>query len=72
MFSIENEGLNSKGTGNDIAVEQGFSACLSYLKPMIWPLTEDKGYCFGGQPELYVPEIKNLPVVEMKALTETS
>jgi hypothetical protein len=58
------------GTGNDIAIEQGFAACLSYLKPMIWPLTKDKGYFFGGQPELIVPETMNLPVVEMEDLIQ--
>ena len=66
-FSIENEGANSKGTGLDGAIEQGFSACLSFMAPMIWPLGGD-GYTFGGQPELEPASGKDLPVVGMKDL----
>ena len=68
IFSIENEGANSKGTENDGAIEQGLEACLSFMKPMIWPLTE-KGYSYGGQPGLKEPVSKKLPQLTMKDLT---
>ena len=67
-FSIENEGTNSKGTDNEGAIEQGFEACLSFIKPMIWPLEEGKGYQFAGQPKLKSPSMGKLPVVEMQDL----
>ena len=68
-FSIENEGLNSKGTENEIAIEQGFEACLSFIKPLIWPLSEEKGYHFTGQKPLTLPGEKKLPVVEIGDLS---
>ncbi len=69
VFSIENEGANSKGTDNDAAIEQGFSACLSFMKPMIWPLTADKGYSCTRPEALEIPQAMDLPVVSMKDLT---
>ncbi len=68
-LSIENEGLNSKGTGDDGALEQGFSACLTFVKPLIWPLVPGSGYRFPGQPPLEVPPAQTLKPVEMKDLT---
>jgi len=68
-FSIENEGANSKGTENPAAIEQGFEACLSFIKPMIWSLDKDRGYDFGGQKKLVTPDSKDLPVVSIKDLT---
>ena len=69
VFSIENEGANSKGTENDAAIEQGFAASLGFIKPMIWPLSPETGYAFQGQAPLSVPEAKPLPVVTMQDLT---
>jgi sugar phosphate isomerase/epimerase len=69
VFSIENEGANSKGTDNDAAIEQGFSACLSFVRPMIWPLHKDDGYSLPKQKELILPDSKAYPAVEMKDLT---
>ena len=69
VFSIENEGANSRGTGDDAATEQGIEACLSFIKPMIWPLSAAGGYRFPGQKELSMPGAKDLPVVTMKDLT---
>ena len=69
VFSIENEGLNSKGTENDGAIEQGFSACLSFIRPMIWPLASGTGYSYPGQTALTVPSAKKLPLVEIRDLT---
>ena len=68
VFSIENEGSNSKGTDNDRAIEQGFESCLGFMKPMIWSLTE-KGYAFTDYTEMAEPSGRNFPVVEMKNLT---
>ncbi len=69
VFSIENEGANSKGTDDDGAILQGFEACVSFVKPMIWPLKAGEGYCQAGQPALKAPKAGNLPVLEMKNLT---
>jgi sugar phosphate isomerase/epimerase len=69
VFSIENEGQNSKGTENDGAIEQGFGACLSFIKPMIWQLDTEAGYSFPGQAALSSPAMKNLPVVDIRDLT---
>ncbi len=69
VFSIENEGANSKGTENSAAIEQGFEACLSFMKPMIWDLDKEKGYSFPGRKKLEVPAARDLPVVTMKDLT---
>ena len=68
-FSIENEGANSKGTENESAIEQGFEACLSFIKPVIWSLSGDRGYCFPGQSELKEPTVQKLPVVNMGDLS---
>ncbi|MCF7915626.1 MAG: sugar phosphate isomerase/epimerase [Spirochaetaceae bacterium] len=69
VFSIENEGANSKGTENEAAIEQGFEASLSFIKPMIWPLSPEQGYAFSGETSLTVPETKQLPIVSMQDLT---
>ena len=68
VFSIENEGENSKGTDNDHAIEQGFEAALSFIKPMIWPLTAEAGYQHPGQEDLKEPTCQELPPVKMKNL----
>ena len=66
-MSIENEGANSKGTGNAGATQQGFKACLQFMMPMIWPLT-DSGYSFPGQPELHPAGSSDIRAVSMKDL----
>jgi len=69
VFSIENEGTNSRGTENSAAIEQGFEGCLSFIKPMIWSLDKTRGYDFGSQKTLEMAEIKKLPLVSIKDLT---
>jgi sugar phosphate isomerase/epimerase len=69
VFSIENEGANSKGTENVAAIEQGFEAGLSFIKPMIWPLSTEHGYAFSRRKELKLPETKKLSIVSMQDLT---
>lgn len=69
VFSIENEGANSKGTENEAAVEQGFAAGLAFIKPMIWPLSPEAGYAFAGHAPLVLPETKQLPIISMQNLT---
>ena len=43
-YVIENEAVDSKGTGNLGAIVQGFTATVLCLAPMVWPLEADKGY----------------------------
>ncbi len=68
IYSIENEAANSKNTNDDGAIEQGFNATVSFMKPMIWPLEEGKGYQFGEQKELTEPTSRNIPVRTMEDL----
>ena len=69
VFSIENEGANSRGTGLDSAAEQGFSACLGFMKPMIWPLDSEKGYDYGKVEALKEPRAVELPLVDISELS---
>lgn len=64
-LSIENEGANSKGTGRDGAIEQGFAACRQFMMPLVWPLTEE-GYAFPGQAPLGPARTKDLPLYKRK------
>ncbi len=45
-FVIENEAVNSKGTGNLKAIEQGIIACAQAFSPLVWILSDNCGYCF--------------------------
>jgi len=66
-FEIENEALNSKGTGNLAAVTQGYEATISFLRPMLWDLKED-GYQFSSYKELVPSQRKDIPIAEVKEL----
>lgn len=68
-FEIENEALNSKGTGNMGAIEQGNKATILFLSPMLWPLTET-GYRYNEQQyqPLKAVDRKDIPVVTMDQL----
>ncbi|MDC7240993.1 MAG: sugar phosphate isomerase/epimerase, partial [Spirochaetales bacterium] len=68
-FSIENEGANSRGTGIDSATEQGFAACLGFMKPMIWPLDRERGYVYGEVEALKEPSAGELPLVDISNLS---
>ena len=67
-FAIENEAVNSKGTGNEAAIEQGFAATIGFVQPMIWSLGQN-GYTCGAQSALKEPGIRDIRVLEMKDLT---
>lgn len=69
-FEIENEALNSKGTNNLAAIVQGFESSISFLKPMLWPLDENKGYIYKNSVSFKPLQsaTKDIPVVSMKDL----
>lgn len=69
VFSIENEAANSKNTNDEMAIEQGIAGTLSFVKPMIWPLEQGKGYQFGTQDPLEEPASRDIPIRTMKELT---
>lgn len=68
-LEMENEALNSKGTGNMGAIEQGFKATIMFLSPMLWPLT-DKGYQYDRKQYKPIKQVatKDIPVVSMAQL----
>lgn len=66
-FEIENEALNSKGTGNIAAITQGYEAAINFLKPMLWNLGPE-GYQYHHLKELKDVQRANIPVVEVKNL----
>jgi sugar phosphate isomerase/epimerase len=70
-FVIENEADNSAHTGNLGATVQGFQAAVLCLAPIVWPLVPNEGYRFdtARQPALVEPQVKDLPVTTMRALT---
>ncbi len=43
-FVIENEAVDSKGTGDPAAIVQGFEAAKLCLAPLLWPLVPGAGY----------------------------
>ncbi len=69
-LEMENEAVNSKGTGNMSAIEQGFKATVMFLSPMLWPLS-DKGYQYDSQQYKPLRQIteKDIPEVSMDDLT---
>lgn len=69
-FEIENEALNSKGTGNLGATVQGFKATVLNLSPMIWSLTE-KGYQYDTSEIEPLKNVcnRNIPVVSMREIS---
>ena len=69
-FEIENEARNSKDTGNQEAIVQGFTGACYALMPMLWPLTAS-GYQYDRsqvQPLAEGPA-RDIPVVTMEQLT---
>ncbi len=66
-FEIENEALNSKGTGNIAAVTQGYQAAISYLSPMLWELG-DSGYQYSYNTPLKQFNRSPVKETEMKDL----
>ncbi|WP_149525107.1 MULTISPECIES: sugar phosphate isomerase/epimerase family protein [Sphingobacterium] len=63
-FEIENEAKNSKDTQNMGAINQGAKACINFLAPLLWELSEE-GYTFKNQQELILVDRKDIPVVDM-------
>lgn len=66
-FEIENEALNSKGTGNLAAITQGYEAAISFLRPMLWDLKQD-GYQFNSYRALIQTQRKDIAVADVKGL----
>jgi len=69
---IENEAIDSKGTGDHGAIVQGFRATVLCLAPLIWSLKPGSGFQYdssGEKPldESLVPS-KDLPLVTMEEL----
>lgn len=69
-FEMENEATNSKGTGKEAAILQGYAASRLFLAPMVWSLTES-GYQYDQSKHtpLRDPNHKDLPVVTMSDLS---
>ncbi len=69
-FVMENEAANSAHTGNLEATIQGFKASRFFLAPMIWPLHEEKGYCYKKTEvsPLITISAKKLPLLTMENL----
>ena len=66
-FEIENEAKNSKDTHNLAAINQGAKACISFLSPLLWSLT-DQGYAYTAQQPLQEVHRKDIPVETMDRL----
>src|SRR5690606_36144594 len=67
-FEIENEAKNSKETANLAAISQGYVAAISFLKPMLWDITETDGYSFTNHRPLSQSNRSDVPVVSVKDL----
>ncbi len=70
-FEMENEALNSKGTGNMGATVQGFRSTVHFLAPMLWPLGEE-GYAYNrsGCKPLREAAAKDIPLRTMDDLRQ--
>lgn len=68
-FEMENEAANSKATGKESAILQGYHASRLFLGPMIWPLS-DEGYVYDQQHYKPLQDFrrKDVPVVTMSDL----
>ena len=66
-YEIENEAKNSKDTGNMAAIVQGYQATISFLRPMLWELTEG-GYQYRQRTPLHEPDVADIPVMTMDKL----
>lgn len=66
-YEIENEAANSKNTGNKAAIIQGYQAAISFLRPMLWELS-DNGYQYQKSNELKMTKASELPEVRMDKL----
>lgn len=67
-FEIENEAKNSKETANIKAISQGYVAAISFLKPMLWDISDANGYSFDNYKVLSQPNRTDVPVVTVKDL----
>lgn len=67
-FEIENEALNSKNTGNMVAINQGYKACIQFLSPLLWSLDDNEGYKYSKGAELGVPNVKEISEVTIDQL----
>ncbi len=70
-FEMENEAVNSKGTGNPGAIDQGFRATILFLAPMLWPLNK-VGYQHDSAEQKPLEHVckKDIPVVTMNQLMD--
>lgn len=68
-FEIENEAKNSKETSNLTAISQGYVAAISFLKPMLWNISETEGYVYDNYKALSQPNRSDVPVVTVNELT---
>jgi len=68
-YEMENEAANSKATGNEAAILQGYAASRLFLSPMLWPLTE-QGYQYDQQKYVPLKDLnrKDIPEVTMHDL----
>ena len=66
-FEIENEAKNSKDTGNMQAIDQGVKACVNYLSPLLWALSEEGYRAPEHKPLMFSPK-SDIPVVTMGQL----
>jgi sugar phosphate isomerase/epimerase len=68
-YEMENEAKNSKDTGNQHAIIQGFKASVYFLSPMLWPLSP-QGYNYDQSQYKPLKEItnKDIPLITMEQL----
>lgn len=67
-FEIENEALNSKNTGIEAAIDQGYKASIQFLSPLLWNLDETKGYVYKASEPLKQVDVKDIPEVTIDQL----
>lgn len=70
-FEIENEAKNSKDTQNLAAIKQGAEACINFLAPLVWNLS-DQGYAYKNDTILKYLNLTDLPVMTMDKLSRRS
>lgn len=72
-FEIENEAVNSKGTGNLAAIIQGFKAATGFLSPLLWSLDPEKGYAYsaaqGHTPKVMKSANRDIPIQDYSSIS---
>lgn len=71
-FVVENEAVDSKGTGDMGAIVQGFKAAVLCLAPLLWPIVPGHGYqrSVAGEAAIDVAAVppKDIPLITVDRL----